>query len=194
MKHIKRSVEEIDSLLRRFPQERKYSDLKVALIGGIAAIAHGVERTTSDIDFLIHAEPSENLLEDLAGFLRENGHHKMRTYKAGLDSTDPLRHDLILLEEDRRMDFLIARYQWELEGLQGAERGRPIYRGTAIYLFPKPHLLAMKLKAGGPKDDADVFYLYQLLNEDERIKAEELAETVRRKKRFKSILQRYNKG
>jgi len=177
-----------------FAKERNYRDLKVALIGGIAAIAHGVERATSDIDFLIHAEPSENLLEDLSGFLKENGYHKMRTYKAGLDSTDPLQHDLILLEEDRRMDFLIARYQWELEGLQKAEQGRPLYRGTAIYLFPKPHLLAMKLKAGGPKDDMDVFYLYQLLKDDERIKAEELAEIVRRKKRLRGILQRYRKA
>lgn len=44
MKPIKRSIEEIDSLLNRLSRERNYTDLVVAVIGGIAVIAHGVER------------------------------------------------------------------------------------------------------------------------------------------------------
>jgi predicted nucleotidyltransferase len=191
MKPIKRSIEEIDSLLNEFSREMNYTDLAVAVIGGIAVIAHGVERTTSDIDLLIHAEPSENLLEDLARFLREHGYQNITVHKTVHGSTDPLQHDIMLLEEDRRIDLLVARYQWELEGLREAKGGKPIYGGTNVYLFPKPYLLAMKLKAGGPKDDADVFYLYHLLDKDERARAEELAHIIRRKNRLKALLQRY---
>jgi predicted nucleotidyltransferase len=195
MKPIKKSIEEINSLLNRFSRERNYTDLVVAVIGGIAVIAHGVERTTSDIDLLIHAEPSEGLIDDLARFFTEHGHRNIKVHKAAArGSTDPLQHDIMLLQEDRRIDFLVARYQWELEGLKEAAGGKPVYQGTTVYLFPKPYLLAMKLKAGGPKDDADVFYLYPLLNNKERAKAEELTDIIRRKNRLKALLRRYKKA
>lgn len=47
------------------------------------------------------------------------------------------------------MDFIIARYKWELKGIKEA---RPL-EDIPFPVIPKPYLIAMKLKAGGLKDE-----------------------------------------
>jgi len=47
MKSIEDTLNIIQDIIKNFP-----GDLEMALIGGYAAVLHGVERTTLDMDFL----------------------------------------------------------------------------------------------------------------------------------------------
>ena len=46
MKSIEDTLKIIQDIIKKFPV-----DIDIALIGGYAAVLHGVERTTLDIDF-----------------------------------------------------------------------------------------------------------------------------------------------
>lgn len=52
MKSIEDTLSLIDRIIHSFGREKLY----IALAGGYATIAHGVERTTADIDFCIYAD------------------------------------------------------------------------------------------------------------------------------------------
>ena len=51
MKSIENTLKIIQDIIRNFP-----GDLAIALIGGYAAVLHGVERTTLDIDFCVYSD------------------------------------------------------------------------------------------------------------------------------------------
>ena len=58
----------------------------------------------------------------------------------------------------------------------------------AFPVLPKPYLIAMKLRAGGPKDDYDVIELYELLTDEEKIKTNELARIVHKDKKLVRLI------
>lgn len=101
---------------------------------------------------------------------------------------DPFGHDIIFIEDNEkeypRIDFIIAKYKWELEGTQGAV----LLGDMPVPVLPKPYLIAMKLKAGSLKDDYDVSELYRLLTEEEKKKTQELAKQLHREKKLARIL------
>jgi hypothetical protein len=102
---------------------------------------------------------------------------------------DPFPYDIIFLtdrkKEYRPMDFIISRYKWELEGVQNA---KPL-PNFSFPVLSIPYLIAMKLRAGGPKDHSDVVELYNLLTEEEKEKTMQLAKLVKRDKNLSRLLE-----
>ena len=131
----------------------------IALIGGYAIIAHGVERTTIDVNFciysdLIHETNSAEFFKLLNDTLPKR--FSARLIKCGKDPDDPLKHDIIFIDdtegEYERIDLLIAHYKWEREGIEKA-----VHIGEVPFpVLSKPYLAAMKLRASGYKDAHDV--------------------------------------
>jgi hypothetical protein len=181
VKPILSTLKELKKLINKFSSETIYKDTVIALIGGYAVIAHGIERTTKDIDTLCIGSPYDSFGKDLSKFLKEHLYDKgvkVEYLPQSHDIRDPFQHEIIYIRDPRgavpRIDIIIARYKWELEGLLSSvpEKNMP------VNLLPKPYLIAMKLKAGGPKDDYDVIELYQLLPAEEKGKTLELAKLI----------------
>ena len=55
--------------------------------------------------------------------------------------------------------------------------------------YRKPHLVAMKLLAGGGQDDEDIVNLFAIMSDPERDQALELARLIRRDKRLAALLE-----
>ncbi len=158
-------------------------NVDIALIGGTAVILHGVERTTIDVDFCIHSDGISNSSSPAFFKLLSAGLPKRftaRLEQGSKISGDPLRHDIILIDDIEgeyvRIDLLIARYKWELEGIKQAVR----IANIPILVLSKPYLAAMKLQATGYKDAADVVGLMSLMTDEEKAKTFELAKRTRR--------------
>lgn len=164
--------------------------INIALVGGYAVIAHGVERTTADVDFCVYTDIiSRNGAQAFAGFLRDAIPDNFEIkFVEGTKMIDPFKHDIIFLNdrggEYPRIDFIIAKYRWELEGIRSA---MPL-EDIPFPVLPKPYLIAMKLKAGGIKDDYDVVGLYGLLTEEEKMKTHELAKLIRMDKKLMKLI------
>jgi len=186
MKSIVATLEIIRDITSALPEK-----VDTALIGGHGAILHGVERTTLDVDLCVWSEGlrrsgSPAFFEELKGHLPERFSAQLR--EGSKDPDDPIRHDLIILEdtigEYPRIDLLIARYRWELEGLEKAET----VAGLPVPVMPRPHLTAMKLLASSYKDAADVAGLMGIMTEEERVRTRELARRIGRDRKLERIL------
>lgn len=188
MKSIEDTLKLIDRIAVSLSEQ---DEVNVALVGGYAAIAHGVERTTADVDFciytgVIHHQNTPAFIEMLKNMIPENFEIKFIEGSKIVD--DPFKHDVIFLHdrygEYPKIDFIIAKYKWELEGTQKA---KPL-EDIPFPVMPKPYLITMKLKAGGLKDDFDIVELYSLLTEEEKAKTHELAKLIKRDKKLLSLL------
>ncbi|MBM4135885.1 MAG: hypothetical protein FJ241_03540 [Nitrospira sp.] len=187
MKPILDTLNELKDLINKFSSETQYKDTVIALIGGYAVIAHGIERTTKDIDTLCVGSPYDSFGKDLSQFLKKHFHQKgakVEYFPQSPDIHDPFQHEIIYIKDPKgivpRIDIIIARYKWELEGLLSSEPEKKI----PINLLPKPYLIAMKLKAGGPKDDYDVIELYELLTDKEKEKTLKLTKLIHMDKKL----------
>lgn len=169
---------------------KKTFDIEIALIGGLAVIAHGVGRSTLDIDFLIHAN---GFRERASEFLELLTHavpscFEIRKVDGSKMMDDPFPYDIIFLTdrtgEYPRMDFIFPKYKWELEGLRMA---KPV-PGVSFPVLSIPYLIAMKLRAGGPNDHSDVIQLFNLLSPEEKVQTKQLAVSVRRDKKLAELL------
>ncbi len=124
-------------------------DVRYVVIGGIAAILHGVPRATFDLDILIEAtaENAERLLEALLA--------------AGLGTaalTTPaevLAHEITIFQDRVRIDVQTA-----TPGLCFADawehRLTVAYEGQAFFILAKADLIRAKRAAGRPVDLEDV--------------------------------------
>jgi hypothetical protein len=163
----------------------------IVLTGGYAAIQHGVERTTLDLDFCIYADIIET--SGTTGFFSVLKNHLPKRFEAQLMqgtkiADDPFKHDLIRITDTQkeflRVDLLIARYKWELEGMLQAET----IKDVPIPVLSKPYLAAMKLLATGYKDAHDVVTLMALMTDAEKAKTQELAKRIGRDKKLQRLL------
>jgi len=187
MKSIEDTLRLIDSITGSLSQE----NVSIALVGGYAAVAHGVERTTADVDFciytdIIHRQNTPVFIEKLKKVVPETFEIKFMEGSKIMD--DPFKHDVIFLYdrsgEFPKIDLIVAKYTWELEGIQQA---RPL-EDIPFPVLPKPYLIAMKLKAGSLKDDFDVVELFNLLTDEEKTKTHELARLIHRDKKLARLL------
>lgn len=186
-----KSIKDILTLVSRLADElRKTSPVDIALVGGYAVIAHGVGRTTTDVDFLIY---SEQVLENLTTFVESlkkaaPGNFEVQLVEGSRIVDDPFPYDIIFFRDKSgsypRFDFIIPKYKWELEGIKKAEPLEDI----PFPVLPKPYLIAMKLKAGGQKDNHDVVELYGFLTDEEKQKTNELATLIRRNRNLNRLL------
>lgn len=120
------------------------------VIGGIAAVMHGVPRATFDLDILIQAtrENGQKLLDALvdAGF----GTARL------IEVDELLAHEITIFRDLVRLDV-----QTRTPGLDfAAAKARCVrmeYRGQAFYVVSKEDLIASKLASGRRVDleDAD---------------------------------------
>ena len=188
MKSIVDTLTVIRNVVTKFEQEHK-TEAKVALIGGYAVIFYGIERTTLDIDVCFYS-PQENMGKSFYGFLKEylSPNFKPRFIEASKDPSDPLKHDLIIIDDSEgeypRIDILLVRYKWELEGIRLAKTIDKL----SFPIMPLPYLLAMKLKAGGRKDELDSIEILKSMSEKEIKKARELAKKVGRDRKLHALL------
>jgi tRNA nucleotidyltransferase/poly(A) polymerase len=119
------------------------------VIGGIAAVLHGVPRATFDLDILIEATPdnAQRLLNALTDA-------KFAT--ATLTTADDLvAHEITIFKDRVRIDVLTA-----VPGLQFADawQNRIVmnYQGQEFYVASKDDVIASKRAAGRQKDLEDV--------------------------------------
>lgn len=166
-------------------------DAHIALIGGYAVILHGVERTTLDIDTCLYSaeeEPGKSFYD----FLQRNLPKRFmsRLMEASKYPSDPLKHDIVIIDDAEgeypRIDVLIARYKWELEGLKQAKT----FRELAFPVMPPPYLVAMKLQAGGARDDLDIIDMLKTMSEMEIDECRALAKLVGRDRKLSSLLKK----
>lgn len=188
MKSIEDTLRIINNIVKSI---NRYDRINIALIGGYASIAHGVERTTSDVDFcifsdIIYKKNTADFVDLLKKVVPANFEIEYIEGSKILDDT--FRHDIIFIHDKSgeypKIDLIIARYKWELEGIESAA----LLEDIPFPVLPKPYLIAMKLKAGSLKDDYDIVELYKLLTEEEKTKTHELANSIHRDKKLARLI------
>lgn len=193
MKSIIATLNVIRDAVTQFERETSHRVL-AGLIGGHAVIFSGVERTTLDVDICFHStvrERGQTFHHFLQGYL--GARFQVRFIEASRDPDDPIGHDLIILNDKEgeypRIDILVARYKWELEGLRQAK----VVANLGFPIMPLPHLLAMKLRASGRKDELDVLELLTILSDEEMKQTRELAKKVGRDRKLRALLKESEK-
>ncbi len=186
MKSIEDTLQTIRTVM-----EAVAGGVEFALAGGMAIIIHGVERTTRDIDLCLYSETigkdgSGAFLHELKRVLPEN--FSARLSSGGVSPADPFKNDVIFIEdtegEHLRIDLLVARYKWELEGIRRAQA----VSGIPVPVLTKPYLAAMKLRAASYKDASDVVELVSLMTDEEKAETMELARRTGRDKKLARLL------
>jgi hypothetical protein len=124
-------------------------DVKYVVIGGIAAILHGVPRATFDLDILIEAT-SDNAQHLLAALLEAG------LGTAALTSAeDILAHEITVFKDRVRVDV-----QTSTPGLRFVDawsrRKTVSYGGQEFFILSKEDLIRSKRAAGRPLDMEDV--------------------------------------
>jgi hypothetical protein len=186
MKSIRDTLEIIRDITNALPVK-----LSIALAGGYAAILHGVERTTIDLDFCLYSDILDSTsTKEFFELLKKNipKRFEAELREGSKIPDDPFKHDLIRIIDTRkellRIDLLIARYKWELDALIDAKT----FKDIPIPVLGKPYLAAMKLRASGYKDAHDVVTLFALMTEEEKAKTRELAKRSGRDKKLERLL------
>ena len=128
--------------------------VRYVVIGGIAAILHGVPRTTFDLDILIKATP-ENAQRLLDAMLDAN------LGTAALTTPEQLLSQEIVIFNDRvRIDV-----QTSTPGINfdeaWAKRETMEYQGRTFYVVSRGDLIASKRAAGRKVDLEDIRLLEQ---------------------------------
>ena len=186
---LKIVTESIDS----FSEQANVARL-AAIVGGEAVIMHGIPRTTIDVDILLFCGDDKkdigNIGKVFASFLRQElgGKFEVKNFEASKDPSDPLKHDLIIVTDIenrfKKLDILIANYQWELEGLKSMDSSHT----GPLCPYPKEYLVCMKLMAGGVQDEEDIRNLFLVMSNSEKEKAWANARLIRRDKNLTRVL------
>jgi len=124
-------------------------NVKYVVIGGIAAVLHGVPRATFDLDILIEATPenAQRLLDALldAGL----GTASMTSAK------ELLAHEITIFNDRVRIDVQTITPGLNFENAwQNRETMK--YQGQSLYVVSKEDLIASKRAAGRDVDLEDV--------------------------------------
>jgi len=124
-------------------------DVRYLVIGGIAAVLHGVPRATFDLDILIEATP-ENAEHLLDAFLEAGLGTAALTTAANV-----LAHEITVFNDRVRIDVqtatpgLVFEQAWE-------RRQTMTYEGQEFTVVSLVDLLASKRAAGRDKDLEDI--------------------------------------
>ena len=153
------------SLLERVASTLDRAGARYAVIGAAAMAAHGVGRSTRDVDLLTLSTVGL----DAAWWtpLSEAG---VRVSVARGDADDPLA-GVVRFEQDgeRPVDLVVGRYGWQRRVL---ERSEPAAVGaTSLPTALERDLVLLKLYAGGSQDAWDIEQLLAGPNRDELIAA-----------------------
>jgi hypothetical protein len=135
----------LKGVFRSFEQH----DVRYVVIGGIAAVLHGVPRATFDLDILIEASPDN--AERLLAALKEAG-----LGTASLTTADSVvAHELTIFQDRVRIDV-----QTSTPGLNFADAWRRRltmdFEGQPFFVVTGADLIAAKRAAGRDIDLEDV--------------------------------------
>ena len=144
----------LNKLDRVFESFRSH-DLRYVVIGGVAAMLHGVPRSTFDLDILIEAT-AENVRRLLAA-LDEAGFTTalLTTAEQILDTEITVFKDYVRIDVQTWSPGLDFQRAWE-------EKLELEHQGTKFYVVSRRHLIASKKAAGRPVDLEDVRLLIEL--------------------------------
>lgn len=148
---------ELLAALKKAQREAARHRVQICLIGGMAVSVWGTPRATNDVDFLIW-HPDRAGLDGF--FLALRDAYPGSEYFPAAEGTIA-RSLRVVYPGGLHVDWIEPRYRWQVEMLQRAsliQVGR-----TALPVIDVVDLIAMKLKAGGVKDDADAANLFQTL-------------------------------
>ena len=124
-------------------------DVRYVVIGGIAAVLHGVPRATFDLDILIEA--SESNAERLLHALRDAGFGTADL----IDAQGILANEITVFNDRVRIDVQTA-----TPGLRFADawshRETMTFQGQEFYVASRQDVIASKRAAGRQKDLEDV--------------------------------------
>lgn len=128
------------------------NDCRYLVLGGVAAILYGVQRTTFDVDVLI--EPSEENAENVLRALREAGFGTADLITA----KELLAHEITIFKDLVRIDVQTA-----TPGIHFADawksRRTLVLDGPPFFIVSKDDLIRSKEAAGRPIDLSDVALL-----------------------------------
>ncbi len=129
-------------------------DVRYVVIGGIAAIIHGVPRATLDLDILIEA--SRENVERLLAALQESGFGTaaLSTPESILENEITFLRDYVRLDIQTSTPGLLFADAWKNKIIRQ-------YEGAVFYVASLDDLLASKRAAGRPIDLEDVRQLEQ---------------------------------
>jgi hypothetical protein len=124
-------------------------NVKYVVIGGIAAVLHGVPRATFDLDILIEAT-LENAQHLLTAFLEaQMGTAVLTTAEELLAHEISIFRDWVQIDVQTRTPGIEFADVWE-------RRETMHYQGQDFYVVSKTDLIASKRAAGRAKDLEDV--------------------------------------
>jgi len=149
----------INRLLDVFASFQKHR-VRYVVIGGIAAVLHGVPRATFDLDILIEASPdnAQHLLDALAD---------ANLATALLITADELlAHEITVFKDRVRIDVQTSTPGLRFENAW-ANRVTMKFQGQEFYVASKDDLIASKRAAGREKDLEDVSLLEPESGNDE---------------------------
>jgi hypothetical protein len=124
---------------------------RYALIGAAALAAHGVARSTFDLD-LLTTDPAAL---DFAAWADLAANPKLRVTVRRGDAEDPLA-GLVRIETGGQMaiDVVVGRGSWQAEAVEAAPR--IILAGIEVPVVGPVDLILLKLYAGGSQDLWDI--------------------------------------
>ena len=135
--------------LRTVFESLRSHDVRYVVIGGIAAVLHGVPRATFDLDVLIEATP-ENGARLLDALLEAKlGTALMTTPEEVARQEITVFNDRVRLDVQTRTPGLVFAEAWE-------RRVTMTYQGVELFVVCKGDLVASKRAAGRPQDLEDV--------------------------------------
>jgi hypothetical protein len=145
----------LQDVFRSFQQH----DVKYVVIGGIAAILHGVPRATFDLDLLIEATP-ENVRRLLAALLDAGlGTAALTTIDDLLANEITIFKDLIRIDVQTSTPGVSFDDAWRRRKLLN-------YQGQEFFVLSRSDLIASK-RAAGRAVDLDDVRLLELIGEPE---------------------------
>lgn len=131
------------------------NQVKYLIIGGIAAVYHGVPRATFDLDILIEAT-----LENASRLLKALEEARMGT-AALISPEELLRHEIVVFEDRVRLDV-----QTRTPGLSFEEawkrRIEADFQGVKLYFVSREDLIRSKKASGRPQDLDDIKVLEEV--------------------------------
>ncbi|HEX8845909.1 MAG TPA: DUF6036 family nucleotidyltransferase [Pyrinomonadaceae bacterium] len=138
----------LNRLLDVFASFQRHN-VRYLVIGGIAAVLHGVPRATFDLDILIEASP-ENAQQLLDAPTEANF-----ATATMIDAGELLAHEITVFKDRVRIDV-----QTSTPGIKFEDAWRKkvimTYQGQGFYVAAKEDLIASKRAAGREKDLEDV--------------------------------------
>jgi sugar/nucleoside kinase (ribokinase family) len=147
-----------------------------AVIGAIALAFHGYARATQDVDLATHVDP-RTVLRDIARTLQQQGY---TTRLILPDVEDPLGGVLTVTGDDFDAVQVVNFYNpWAAannpgeSSIQAAAASIP---GYDLPVVDVPHLVALKLYAGGPRNQSDVLELIERNRDVDRIEIRRVCE------------------